>query len=247
MTTQVPDFSDFIIFADESGDHGLVNINRQFPVFALAFCVVRVYDYINSVVPDMQRLKFSTWGHDSVILHEREIRKSETHFSSFRSESLRRERFMADLNAVIEKSRMNVIASVIDKNLLAGESDISNNPYEIALLFCMELLVEHLLRKGQLGKMVHVVFESRGKGEDSDLELEFRRICANQGSWNRGNIDFGQIEFEPVFVSKAANSIGLQLADLVARPIALSILRPNQSNRAYDIIKPKIWEMKKFP
>ena len=240
-------YSDFIVFADESGDHGLESIDPEFPVFALAFCVVRVDEYINSIVQDMQRFKFSTWGHDSVVLHEREIRKSETDFSSFRSDPLRRERFMADLNALMEKSRMNVIASVIDKKLLARESDISNNPYEIALLFCMELLVEHLLGKGQLGKIVHVIFESRGKKEDNDLELEFRRICANQGSWSRGNIDFGQIEFEPVFVSKAANSIGLQLADLTARPIALSVLRPHQNNRAYDIIKPKIWNRKTFP
>ena len=41
MTTQPKDFSDFIVFADESGDHGLVSINPQFPVFALAFFVVR--------------------------------------------------------------------------------------------------------------------------------------------------------------------------------------------------------------
>ena len=142
---------------------------------------------------------------------------------------------------------MDVIASVIDKNLLAGESGISNNPYEIALQFCMEFLIEHLLGKGQLGRIVHVVFESRGKREDSELELAFRRICANQGNWRRAKIDFSQIEFEPVFVSKAANSIGLQLADLVARPMALSILRPSQSNRAYNIIKPKIWGLTKFP
>ncbi len=240
------DYSDFIVFADESGDHGLDSIDPQFPVFALAFCIVTVDDYINSIVPDMQRLKFSTWGHDSVVLHEHEIRKSEKGFSSFRTNPLRRESFMADLNAVMENARMKVIASVIDKNQLAGEFEIPNSPYEIALLFCMEFLLTHLLNKEQIGKTVHVVFESRGKREDKDLDLEFRRICVNQGG-GCGGTDFTQINFEPVFVSKSANSTGLQLADLVARPIALSVLRPSQSNRAYDIIKPKMWEMKKFP
>jgi hypothetical protein len=33
----------------------------------------------------------------------------------------------------------------------------------------------------------------------------------------------------------------LQLADLVARPIGLSVLRAEQPNRAFDIIKQKIW------
>jgi hypothetical protein len=37
----MPDFSDFIVYADESGDHGLVSIDPQFPVFALTFCVMR--------------------------------------------------------------------------------------------------------------------------------------------------------------------------------------------------------------
>ena len=33
-------FSDYLIFADESGDHGLSTIDPQFPVFALVFCMV---------------------------------------------------------------------------------------------------------------------------------------------------------------------------------------------------------------
>jgi hypothetical protein len=48
-------------------------------------------------------------------------------------------------------------------------------------------------------------------------------------------------DFEINFVSKQANSAGLQLADLIARPIGLRILRPQQPNRAFDIIQPKIW------
>ncbi len=50
MTTSAP-FSDFLIFADESGDHGLVSIDEQFPVFALVFCIVRKDDYVNQSCP----------------------------------------------------------------------------------------------------------------------------------------------------------------------------------------------------
>ena len=248
MTTQPQNYSDFIIFADESGDHGLENINLQFPVFALAFCVVRVDEYINSVVPEIQRLKFSTWGHDSVVLHEHDIRKSEKEFASFRADRQRRERFMDDLSAVMKRTQMGVIASVIDKNRLTGEYIRSKNPYEISLMLCMERLLDTLINQNQLGKLVHVIFESRGKNEDRDLEAEFRQICANQDNWGYRSRDFFRMRFEPVFVSKAANSVGLlQLADLVARPIALRVIRPDQANRAYDIIEPKIWDLKKFP
>lgn len=54
-------------------------------------------------------------------------------------------------------------------------------------------------------------------------------------------------EFEPKFAKKAVNSTGLQLADLMARPMALRTLRPEQANRTYDVIKKKLWAMKAFP
>ncbi|MCY4499858.1 MAG: DUF3800 domain-containing protein [Rhodospirillaceae bacterium] len=62
------DFSDLIVYADESGDHGLVTTDPQYPVFALVFCVMRKADYVTSVVPGFQRFKFSMWGHDGVVL-----------------------------------------------------------------------------------------------------------------------------------------------------------------------------------
>jgi hypothetical protein len=36
-------------------------------------------------------------------------------------------------------------------------------------------------------------------------------------------------------------SSGLQLADLVARPIGLHVLRRDQSNRAFDLLKSKFY------
>ncbi len=38
---------------------------------------------------------------------------------------------------------------------------------------------------------------------------------------------------------KRCNSAGLQLADLVARPIGRKIMDPGQPNRAYDILRHK--------
>lgn len=36
-------------------------------------------------------------------------------------------------------------------------------------------------------------------------------------------------------------SSGLQLADLVARPIGLSLLRPDQENRSFEVLKEKFY------
>ena len=50
-----------------------------------------------------------------------------------------------------------------------------------------------------------------------------------------------RLPFEIKMADKKANSSGLQLADLVARPIGLRILRPTQENRAFDVLKRKFF------
>ncbi|QQN63435.1 DUF3800 domain-containing protein [Bradyrhizobium diazoefficiens] len=45
------DFSEYIVYIDESGDYGLANINPDHPVFALAFCVVEKAKYVAALGP----------------------------------------------------------------------------------------------------------------------------------------------------------------------------------------------------
>lgn len=242
------EFSDFVVFVDESGDHGLVSIDQEYPVFALAFCVMRKDDYARHVTPAIQEFKFGIWGHDAVVLHEHEIRKSKGPFAFLLTNPVLRGRFYDGLNRLIEDAPMTIFASVIDKEALRQKYIRPRNPYEIALLFCMERLHAMLLQEGQEGRTVHVVFESRGKKrEDPELELEFRRITGNDRQWGYRSVDFTRFDFQPVFMSKTTNAAGLQLADLTARPIALATLRPEQANRAYEIIRPKLRAVKRFP
>ena len=240
-------FSEFVVYADESGDHGLVAIDPQYPVFALVFCTLRKADYIAGVVPAVQRFKFGIWGHDTVVLHEHDIRKSKGPFSILLTDRALRDGFYGDLNRLVEAAPMTIFAAVIDKAGLRTRYAGTRNPYQLALHFCMERLYAMLSEEGQHGRTVHVIFESRGRKEDRELGLEFRRIAADDSGSGPGRQDFGLFDFQPVFVPKAANSVGLQLADLAARPIALSHLRPNQPNRAFEIVRPKIGGMAQLP
>jgi hypothetical protein len=95
--------------------------------------------------------------------------------------------------------------------------------------------------------LTHVLFEGRGRVEDTQLELEFRRIADNQRQWGWRALDFSRTPLEPVFVPKAANLVGHQFTDLIARPLALRALRPDQPNRAFDIIKGGMNDIKVFP
>lgn len=233
-------FSEYIVYVDESGDHGMHNINPNYPIFVLAFCIFRKGDYIQKVVPDLQKFKFKYWGHDSIILHEHDIRKSMSNGYELLSNPQVRNAFFEDLNQIITNSPFNVIASVIRKDKLTGYT-YPSNPYELSMLFCMERLINWLCECDEEGKLLHVIFESRGKVEDNELELEFRRICDNASSSSvTTKTDFSRMQFALHFVNKQANSSGLQLADLVARPIGLHILKPYQGNQAFDIIREKL-------
>ena len=48
-------------------------------------------------------------------------------------------------------------------------------------------------------------------------------------------------------LAEAASSVGLQLTDLTARPIALSHLRPEQPNCGFEIVRPKIGGLARLP
>ena len=46
MTSQ---FSDYIVYVDESGDHSLDAVYEEHPVFVLAFCIFKKSDYAQVV------------------------------------------------------------------------------------------------------------------------------------------------------------------------------------------------------
>lgn len=226
------DFSEYIVYVDESGDHGLASVNPRFPVFVLAFCIFDKTAYVNQAVPALQAFKFKYFGHDMVILHEREIRKKLGPFS-FMVDKDKQSLFHTDLAEVMDRAPFTLIGVAIHKERLKRRYAHPGNPYEIALTFGLERVYKYLATKGQTDRVTHIVFEGRGKKEDAQLELEFRRIC------DGGNFSAKAFPFKIVFANKQANSVGLQLADLVARPIGRHVLEPAQENRAYDILQRK--------
>jgi hypothetical protein len=155
-------FSDHIIFVDESGDHSLKSIDPQYPIFALAFCIIRKDDYIHRLVPAVQEFKFRWFGHDCAILHEHEIRRAEAPFV-FLGNKEKKWRFMRELTEMIDECPMVAVGSAIRKDVLARRYTDPRSPYELALLFCMEQAREYLddIAKDTDG-LTHIVCEARG-------------------------------------------------------------------------------------
>ena len=105
-------FDDYIVFVDESGDHGLASIDPNYPMFVLAFCLFEKKTYAEEIAPAVLKFKFKHFGHDQVILHEHDIRKARGPFSFLQNRNLR-EPFYHDLNLLVEQSKFLLIASAI--------------------------------------------------------------------------------------------------------------------------------------
>lgn len=243
-------FSDYLVFVDESGDHGLITIDPNYPVFVLAFCVIQKSDYVTKIVPAIQNFKFKHFGHDNVILHEREIRKESGDFAFLKSKK-KKDAFIGELTQIVFDAPFTLICSVIQKEKLKQQYANPANPYHVALGFGLERVHYYLQSRGAGQKMTYVTVEKRGRKEDAELELEFRRDCDGK------NYNGEKLPLEIVFADKRANLPGLQMTDLVARPVGMSILRPEQPNRAFEVLEKKFytstygkrqgWGLKCFP
>jgi hypothetical protein len=224
--------SDYIAYFDETGDHGLDNIDPAFPVFVLCGWVFKIEDYLHKECPAFCAIKFNYFGHDALVFHSRDIRKRQGAFQIL-TNNQRRSDFMADISDYFESSSGTLIAAGINKTRLTQQYAYPNNPYSMSLLFCLERIYAHLRHLNQTDRTLTCVFEERGKAEDKLLAMEFTRICAGDNQW-------GPLPFQMVFANKLANMPGLQVADLAAYPIARKILNPKKSNPAYDSLRKKV-------
>lgn len=226
-------FSDYIVYADESGDHSLTSIDPKYPMFVLAFCIFHKNEYTTAVTSAVQNFKFNHFGHDMVLLHEFDIRKAKKEFAILVNPKKRMD-FMADLSQLIEQAPFTIISMAIEKKILKASRQGATNPYHLALGFGLERIYSFLKTKRQITRQTHIVFESRGKKEDQALKQVFSEICCGKNRW-------GCLPFEMIIADKKSNSCGLQLADLIARPIGRYVLNPSQENRAYRIIEKKFY------
>ena len=139
--------SDYIVFVDESGDHSLEAINPEWPLFVLFLCIFPVAAYVGQVTPEICRLKFETFGHDLVILHEHDIRKKKGAFAQLNKEA--RDAFLIRLTDIIAATDMTMIAVAIDKLKHRAKYSMPEHPYHLAMQFGLERVAHFLKLRGQ--------------------------------------------------------------------------------------------------
>jgi hypothetical protein len=226
------------LYLDESGDHGLSFIDHKFPIFLL--CGVLISDDEFTLFHHgVQIIKKNFWNTSDIIFHSRDIRKCSKEFKCLLDLELK-SKFHTELNSLIKKSIFTIIPSGIHKqHHIRQYGLISSDPYEL----CLSNIIDNTVRivNGIAGtpNQLKIIIEKRGKKEDNQLASHLNKIMAN-GTHKISRSLIQKFEIEYSFKSKKENNHGLQLADLIAYPIAKFALNNERENLAFKIIEEKI-------
>jgi hypothetical protein len=242
----------FFLFIDESGDHGLSKLDPSFPVFVLCGLICSEENY-EQMRQRINLLKNKLWGNKEVIFHSRDIRKHEKEFQIF-FDLEKKNTFYTNLNDIISSSPYRIIASSIDKEkYIRKYGRLSNDVYEVALSFIIERAIFSLDEVKGFQKQLNIVIEKRGKKEDKQLDEHFQRLMA-RGTAFISVERLKEVDISIDFIDKKNNINGLQMADLLAYPIARYVMEPKRANPAFDVLESKIYKkngkrygLKNFP
>jgi hypothetical protein len=228
----------YYLFVDECGDHGLKTVDKDFPVFVL--CGVIFSEEEHSIFRDrMYALKTGLWGSKEVIFHSRDIRKCEKEFQILFNLDIKKN-FYEKINAIISESDYKIISSAIQKEEYIKKYGRLGNVYSISLSFLIERAIFYLDAQPKPAEL-EIIVEKRGKLEDTELLRHYNEVHSiGTGYVTPDRIRAYKTRFR--YMSKKENINGLQLADLVAYPIARHIIEPTRVNPAFNIIESKFYQ-----
>lgn len=212
----------YIVYVDESGEASTGSVDTAYPVFVLACCVFDVSSYINEIVPAFQKLKFAWFGHDQVVFHSSDIRRRRGDFQ-FLADPANEAQFSQELSDFIRGAHFEIFAEIIPKS---DSPDLRNQDlYPLAVVSSLRRIQTANSALNSSRRDPAVIFESRGRIQDETVRNAVEAI-----GW-RGPTRFS---------SKAALSTGLQIADLIARPIGLNALGRGIVNAPFEILREKL-------
>ena len=214
--------SNYLVFVDESGDHIIAKTDPEFPLLVLAFIIIEKREYCRHLLPHFAELKLKYFPDVNTIFHERDIKKQRGDFKILMVPEIS-DNFFADMNKMMSEIDYKIVSVAIDKRKLGKPSPA--NLYEMAVAKGIDSVHAFLKSKGD-DNHTTLTFEARGKNEDGALRKFFHE-------------NFGE-PFDIFHHAKSSGGLGLQFADMIARPIGIHLLHPKQENRAWNIIEGKL-------
>ncbi len=241
-------------FIDETGDHGLNYVDKNFPLFLLCGVLV-AQESLLEIEKRINSFKRKFFNTANVILHSREIRKCEGAFQILFDLNIKKN-FYQELNAILAEADYRLIASAVNKEEhIKKYGKGARDPYALSLSFIVERMIFCLDTKDSNSE-VKLFAEQRGRREDSNLLAHFNSL-ADRGTYFVTVERMKQRVKSFSFRNKRENVVGLQIADLCAYPLARHLLSPEEPYIPFKIIEEKIycdnkgdyngWGLKVFP
>jgi hypothetical protein len=224
-----------ILYLDESGDHDLVNIDTNYPVFVLSGCILDSGYHDNALKPSLDRFKQDTLGRADVILHYADYTRDGAGFEIM-SDIAKREDFYKRLNKLIDSTDFTLLACIIDKTKHLRHYKYPINPYILSLEIIIEKFVMFLNKEKDQGM---IIAESRNNQLDNELNLAFLDIKISGTRFLNPSEIVDRIDNNFYIKRKGEDISGLQLADSIITPIGRKYLGLKNRYLDYNIIKDK--------
>lgn len=222
-----------LLFLDESGDHSLEVIDKDYPVFVLGGVVIDRTYYRSVVEPGIRNLK-EEYFEEEVVLHTTDILRGKNGFEVL-NDSRTRQSFYEALNSLMRDFEYMVIACAIKKeDHLAKYGPRAADPYSYAL----EIIVERFVR--EIGDVDHggmIFAEKRRPDLDHELEMTWRSLRERGCDHASAREVDGRI-IDLSLKDKRVNMVGLELADLVVSPVGRMVIG-KPTHKDWEIVESK--------
>ena len=218
------------VFGDESGTPDLRD-DPEFPVFAVVMGLIEESAYQSTVVPMVEDLKQRHFGDRKAPLHERDIRRKTGLIARLDDDGWAA--LVSDLTSLLHEMPWQISAVAIDKRQPRRTLSARFDPYAFCVNVGLEQVRRHLAEVGVDARLGRIVFEGRGRREDGNVQREvsaFRRVVHRSLA----------VQPEIEFATKASAEVGIELADLIAYPIARHVIDRPQANLPFKIVADKL-------
>lgn len=206
-----------LIFVDETGDHDLVHIDKQYPLFGLGAVLIDENEYLKMDI-EIKMLKQEFFGDDGTfILHSSELKRPLDKRSDKRNSVMlnpkTRASFYKNFDERIIKTReFKIVACFIKKKMMADKYVYPADPYH----FSFENILNRIIRYGDDLNVIHT--EKRGTELDTELSSEYERLTkVGIHSYSAETLS---ARTTLKLINKKENINGLQLIDLILSCLA---------------------------
>ena len=218
--------SDYILFLDESAE------TKTNPYLLLGGIIISRNNYKKFLIPSVQNTK-SILGNSNIVFHYTDI------FKILCSNADMRTKFWTSLRKSIDETDFKIITTYTNvKDYLNEYPEFSHDIYEILFSSVINSYIHFLIKNKARGS---IVFESREETQNRKIQKHYFNILQN-GT----NIYIPEAIDKYItttsFTVKEENSIGLQMADIVAYNCIRYINGYKIQHSMWNVLEPKIYD-----